>query len=1080
MVYSSSTVPSRISNCLLVFAGLCLCFFYTGASFASPEKVRIQLKWYHQFQFAGYYAAKSKGFYEEEGLDVELIEGTKGSPPDKIVLAGNAEFGVHDGGDLLYQRLKGDPLVAVATIFQHSPYVIVSKKQDGIRHPADLVGRTVLITQDQGSASILAMFRREGVKVTGPLDNEPVRFAPHTWDFDDVLAGRADAMSAYITEIARIARQYGVIPAVMNPLDYGIDYYGDTLFTSNAYLKAKPDVVARFRRASLKGWQYAMANPHELADAILQLSTVRQPKLDRQALLDEAESMKNIVLPTLVEIGNMNPGRWETMAKVYRDFGMVSSLSALQGFTYEADAEKQKIRTYLQVVGSVLAGITLLSLLGLFWLSQLKKQVNLRTRQLVDEIDERKNAEKKLSESELRLQSLIRAIPDLVWLKDKNGVYLSCNQRFESFFGALEKDIVGKTDYDFVSKDQADFFRARDKIAIESGVACVNEEWVSFADDGHRELLETTKTPLFDSENRIVGVLGVGHDITERARSANELRVSHERLKSILETTKDGFWRTDLGGSILEVNQSYCQSSGYARDELMRMKISDLDALESATDTTSRIQTIIQTGYAQFESTHRRKDGSTWPVEVSTTYRPETSGGEFFVFIRDITQRKHVEETINYLAFFDQLTDLPNRRLLQDRLKQAMASGQRSGHHGALLLIDLDHFKKLNDTLGHDMGDLLLQLVGQRLTECVREEDTVARLGGDEFVVMLVGLSESRSEAASQVELIGEKIITILNQSFDLRGVSYDISPSIGICVFLGQQTDIDTLLKQADLAMYKAKDAGRNSLRFFDPDMADDVLKRASLESDLRDAVQRNQFALHYQAQVSGSQVTGAEALLRWQHPTRGLVFPGDFISVIEETGLILMVGQWVLDNACKQLAAWATRRELSHLTVAVNISARQLNHEFFADQVLAALDRSGANPQRLKLELTESLLVNNIEDIISKMTVLKAKGVAFSLDDFGTGYSSLAYLKRLPLDQLKIDQSFVRDILIDTNDAAIARMIVVLADTLGLAVIAEGVETEAQRDALAQHGCHAYQGYLFSRPMPPEEFERFVRHST
>jgi len=444
---------------------------------------------------------------------------------------------------------------------------------------------------------------------------------------------------------------------------------------------------------------------------------------------------------------------------------------------------------------------------------------------------------------------------------------------------------------------------------------------------------------------------------------------------------------------------------------------------------------------------------------------------------RDITERKQAEEKINHLAFFDHLTDLPNRTLLQDRLKQAMANSQRNGHYGALLLLDLDYFKTLNDTLGHDMGDLLLKQVAQRLTECVREGDTVARLGGDEFVVMLVSLSESQIEAASLVGVIGSKIITTLNQTYEIKDVSYRITPSIGASVFLGQQTEIETLLKQADLAMYKAKDAGRNTLRFFDPDMARDVLKRASLDNDLREAVQKKQFVLHYQAQMAGNQVTGAEVLLRWQHPVRGLVFPGEFISVIEETGLILPVGQWVLETACQQLAVWARQPEMSHLTIAVNISAHQLNHEGFVDQVLMALELSGADPARLKLELTESLLLNNVEEIIGKMTALKAKGVGFSLDDFGTGYSSLSYLKRLPLDQLKIDQSFVRDILADPNDAAIAKMIVVLAESMGLVVIAEGVETEAQRDILAQHGCHAYQGYLFSRPLTLDDFESFIK---
>jgi len=416
---------------------------------------------------------------------------------------------------------------------------------------------------------------------------------------------------------------------------------------------------------------------------------------------------------------------------------------------------------------------------------------------------------------------------------------------------------------------------------------------------------------------------------------------------------------------------------------------------------------------------------------------------------------------------------------MQDRLRQTITASSRSGNYGALLFIDLDNFKTLNDTLGHDMGDLLLKQVAQRLTASVRAGDTTARLGGDEFVVTLANLSRGEVDAAAQTKAVGEKIIAALNQTYQLKDVPYHITPSIGATLFRGHQTEIEVLLKQADLAMYKSKDAGRNTLRFFDPVMETDVMKRVVLERDLREAVQMKQFLLYYQAQMAGGQLIGSEALVRWQHPTRGMVPPTDFIPLAEETGLILPLGQWVLETACSQLAVWGSRPEMAHLTVAVNVSAHQFRQPDFVERVLEVLKNTGANPQRLKLELTESLFVSNVEELIEKMFALKATGVAFSLDDFGTGYSSLSYLKRLPLDQLKIDQSFVRDILVDPNDAAIARTIIALAQTLGLGVIAEGVETETQRDFLAKSGCHAYQGYLFSRPLPIEAFEAFARLS-
>jgi diguanylate cyclase (GGDEF)-like protein/PAS domain S-box-containing protein len=444
---------------------------------------------------------------------------------------------------------------------------------------------------------------------------------------------------------------------------------------------------------------------------------------------------------------------------------------------------------------------------------------------------------------------------------------------------------------------------------------------------------------------------------------------------------------------------------------------------------------------------------------------------------RDITDRKFAEEQVQQLAYFDSLTKLPNRRLLLDRLHHALAATARTGSHGALLFIDLDNFKMLNDTLGHDAGDLLLQQVAQRLASCVRDGDTVARLGGDEFVVMLEDLSEKPEEASTQTKTAGEKILATLNQTYLLAGHDHHSTPSIGATQFNGHQNSVEELLKQADLAMYQAKEAGRNTLRFFDPDMQAAVMARATLVVDLRKAIVEKQFLLYYQAQVAASrQVIGAEALVRWQHPERGLVSPVEFLHLTEETGLIQPLGLWVLETACAQLAAWATQPNMAHLTLAVNISAQQFRRVDFVDQVLAALDHTGANPQRLKLELTESLLVEDGGSIINKMTALKDKCINFSLDGFGTGYSSLEFLKRLPLDQLKIDQSFVHDLLTNPNDAAIARTVVALGLNFGLSVIAEGVETETQRDFLANNSCLTYQGYLFSRPLPLAEFETFV----
>jgi len=486
-------------------------------------------------------------------------------------------------------------------------------------------------------------------------------------------------------------------------------------------------------------------------------------------------------------------------------------------------------------------------------------------------------------------------------------------------------------------------------------------------------------------------------------------------------------------------------------------------------------------GYEEELFLQRSDESVFWAHIRCTSLEPTQSENGSIWVIEDISSRKAAEEEINKLAFYDSLTLLPNRRLLLDRLKHALVSSARSGKVGALLFIDLDEFKTLNDTLGHDKGDLLLQEVAKRLLTCVREGDTVARLGGDEFVVMLEGLSNSKDEVAQHCEMVGEKILSAVAQPYRLQGHDVRSTPSIGVTLFDGQLNLIDELLKQADLAMYQAKAAGRNTLRFFDSAMQGIVNDRAALEVDLREALRAQQFVLFYQPQIIGNdRLTGAEALVRWNHPQRGMVSPAEFIPLAEETGLILPLGNWVLETACQQLAAWARQPQTAQLSIAVNVSAKQLHQNDFVEQVLGVLERTGANPHLLKLELTESLLVSNIEGTIAKMATLKSRGVGFSLDDFGTGYSSLTYLKRLPLDQLKIDQGFVRDVLIDPNDAAIAKMIIALSASLGLTVIAEGVELQGQWDFLARQGCHAYQGYFFSRPLPIDGFEAFVQRQS
>ena len=565
-------------------------------------------------------------------------------------------------------------------------------------------------------------------------------------------------------------------------------------------------------------------------------------------------------------------------------------------------------------------------------------------------------------------------------------------------------------------------------------------------------------------------------DISERKQAEAERHIAAVAFES-----QQGMLITDARRLILRVNRAFLEITGYTAEEVVGQPPTMLEPGRHDADFFRAMwKAIKNTGGWQGEVWDRRKNGEVYPTWLTIS---AVKGGNDVVThyvgtLYDISARKKAEERIEDLAFYDSLTHLPNRTLLREHLKQAMTAGHRNGTFAALLFVDLDHFKTINDTLGHHQGDLLLQEVAQRLAATVRESDTVARLGGDEFVVILGNLHRNIDEAATQTEAVAEKILAALGQPYRLGEIDYHSTASIGATLFQGLQTVIDDLLRQADLAMYKTKAAGRNGLTFFDPSMQTVVFEHAALEMGLRRAIRENQFVLHYQAQVAASgRVTGCEVLVRWQHPERGLLLPAEFIPLAETTGLIVPLGYWVLEAACCQLAKWASQPQLAHLTMAVNVSAEQFREPDFVDQVLAILGQTGASPNRLELELTESVLVENADAMIGKMVQLKARGVGLALDDFGTGYSSLAYLKLLPLDQLKIDQCFVRGMLSDPTDAAIARTIVALAQSRALSVIAEGVETETQRSFLERSGCGVCQGYFFSRPLPLDEFESWVQ---
>jgi len=663
-----------------------------------------------------------------------------------------------------------------------------------------------------------------------------------------------------------------------------------------------------------------------------------------------------------------------------------------------------------------------------------------------------------------------------VMITDTQRRLLWANKAFNTITRFTPSDAIGRKVSQLLRGRQSDP-QTIEKIqsALDAGRG-IRSQFLNQRSDGADLWLDLDIQPLHDDEGALSGFLYIGADITERRQAQADLRVAAMAFDSL-----EAIVVTDAQQIILRVNTAFTRITGYSAEEAIGRTTGGLlkSGRQDASFYTEMWKSLEQHRHWQGELWNRRKDGSIYPEWLSITAVTDEANQvmNYVAVFSDITQKKQAEDTIHHLAFYDALTGLPNRRLLRDRLEQALINSERQQHSAAVLFLDIDHFKTLNDTKGHDVGDQLLVEVARRLQTCVRANDTVARQGGDEFVIVLANLSEQGERAAIQADLIAQKIRATINMPFQLGSHEYHCTPSIGISLFSGKTTSVDELLKRADTAMYQAKRAGRNSVSFFDPDTHAAMEAHLALQDDLRHALARSQLLLNYQMQVdSTGSPSGAEVLLRWQHPERGLVPPAQFIPLAEESDLILAMGYWVLEQACRQLRQWHDARTTRHLQLAVNVSARQFRQPDFVEQVQQVLQSTKARPDRLKLELTESLVLVNLPDTISKMAALKAMGVGISMDDFGTGHSCLAYLTRLPLDQLKIDQSFVRSMCASHTDAVVVQTIIGMARNLGIGVIAEGVETEQQRSFLAQNGCLSYQGYLFGRPMSIEAFEQAV----
>jgi len=1504
------------TRAILVMALICPCFL------ASAEPIHLQLRWHHQFQFAGYYAALEKGYYKEAGLDVIIDEGSPEKKPVQEVLQGRAQYG-EANSELLLERLRGAPLVALAAIYQHSPSVLIARKDTGISSPDDLIGKRVMLLNQAVDADFVAMFNNEGIDISR------IQAIPSSYEIRDLIDGKADAFNSYLSNEPFFLKQQGVEFNVLNPRNYGIDFYSDILFTTENELKHHPERVKAFRQASLEGWYYAMDHPREIITLLLNKYKTNK---SREHLEFEADAIRSLIIPDVIDLGHMNPWRWRHMAETFVKAGMVENDKFLQGFSYDPNpkADQEKLIQYLKiaVIITLLTGVITLSLLAAYRSLKRKNKIAARNENLlrlahetagigyyvtdlatgrwessplfdqifgidarferdipnwaalidpehrqsvldhfqkiihtherfsmeyviirpsdgksrwvvdhgdieygktgnpaqligtVQDVTERKQAEAALRESEDAFRHLFEDSNDPVLLI-KEGRFIDCNaatliqlglkskselincrpdeispayqpdgqpsdqkaaemiatarkvgyHRFEwlhiradgSHFPvevsltpmtvnselithvcwrditerkAVENKLRSRTDelalqnqiLQLINREDdlhnildelarqiealhpdllcsillldndnkhlrhgaapslPDFYsQAIDGLEIGDGVgscgtaaylgktvivediqhhpywepyrdlakqanlhACwshpiknnqgrvlgtfafyhrppgmegashmvgnqcgrppgmkkaptpmenwlvqstdaeislikhyaglaqlviernrstmqiaeslsilkatlestgeailavdLHNNWLLYnqkfidlwqipnevaaakigAKDGSIELLygpdqikdteafsnkviELYATPEAHSfdiiefkdgkiverysipkliNNKVVGRVWSFRDVSEQKRAEAELRIAATAFES-----QEGMFITDADQVILKVNKAFTRITGYSPEEAIGQTGALLNSGRHNAHFYQALQhSLQQDGCWEGEIWHKRKNGEIYPEWLIITAVSDANSkiSNYVGAFTDITKDKESEETIHNLAYYDPLTALPNRRLMWERLKHSIDMERRDGKQLALLMLDLDRFKAVNDSMGHLAGDELLQQVAARIKSRLREVDMVARLGGDEFIVLLEDITHPENAAR-----VAEEIVADLSKPFELlqnNNANPDepnrkvrIGASIGISLFPQHGDSPEALLDNADIALYRAKDEGRGCFAYFSEEFTIIARERIALETRLRRATEQRELCVYYQAQIDidSGLIIGAEALVRWQDPTEGLISPSSFISIAEETGLIVEIGAWVLRETCRQGQRWIDAG-LPSLTLAVNVSPHQFRRSDISALVADVLHETGFPAELLELELTESGLMENEDKAVEVLNNLRAQGVRLAIDDFGTGYSSLAYLKRFPLDVLKIDKSFIDDIPSLQDDMEITATIVAMGHILGFKVLAEGVETLEQLAFLREKGCDTYQGYIKSKPLPAEEFVRLLLDQT
>jgi len=1275
---------------LLLFSSLVESSTLEKTKASSLEVIHLQLKWFHQFQFAGYYAAKEHGFYKDVGLDVKFIERSPEINVVKQVISGKAQYGIEDSG-ILVPYANGVPIKALAAIFQHNPFIFASKQSSGIVSPYEMIGKRIMFDSVDGVGAdevpLRALFAEYGIT------NAQYTHVKPSFSFLELVQDKVDVMSGYITDLPYYFEQQGIKINIINPLNYGIDFYGDLLFTSEYELQQFPGRARRFTAASLKGWEYALKHPEEIIQLI---HNKYHPNLNLDFLRYEAKQIRKLILPDSIPLGEIKPARLKQVANIHAQLNLSPGLSDKEidsfvniqsvgiklteeeqawlekhpkfSFTgdqqlpYEAFDNNENytgiVADYLKLIEKRL-GIAIdlnaswsraelvesakegaVDIISDALGSSLKDEmlythsfhssplvvVMHKDEAFVENISKISDKRIALLKGRAYANKIVKKYPELniLWVNtmeegltavstSETDAMIACLTRSVykiSTMGLNNVRVVGKTEFKHhlafaIQKNLAPlvplFNRALNSITekeerkiidlwgeekyvvkidykliyrtsavllfviaiiffwnrklkeeinqrkrIEKslrqskerfrtifnemplGLASVNSitgeiqevnlsyekivgrtqeelkslDWmrITHPDDLQKDLdcmklMNSGKTTGFNIKKRLIRPdhsvvwidmtiaslqveesskprhLCIMEDITKRKATDDQLKLA----ETVYQNTTQAIMVTDIDNHIVAVNPAFTNLTGYSLEDVVGKNPSILKSSRTKNECYQQMwESILDTGQWHGEIWNKKKNGDEYAEQliINTVFNDAQELYQRVGIFSDITEKKLAEEKIWKQANFDPLTKLPNRNMFGDRLRQDIKVAHRKMKPLALLFLDLDHFKEVNDALGHDKGDLLLIEASKRIYDCVRESDTVSRLGGDEFTIILAELDDSL-----HVERIAQDIITALIMPFTLGMDEAYVSASIGIALYPNDTNDIDTLIKYADQAMYLAKDCGRNQFSFFTQSMQVAAQYRHQLTIDLHFALKEKQFELYYQPIINlqSGKIVKVEALIRWDHPTRGMVSPVEFIPLAEESGLISEIGNWVFHQAVDQLKAWQHDGKFD-FQISINKSPIQFRSAFDCLDWVEYLNEQGIKGNKLVVEITESLLINNTDAVKNQLLGFRDNGIQVAIDDFGTGYSALSYLNKFDIDYLKIDRSFVSNLTVGSNELVLCEAIIVMAHKLGLEVIAEGIETGEQQQLLIDAGCDYGQGYLFSKPLPIEAFNNIL----